>query len=67
LCLGAFMVFSSVLGRGIAPMLGTFGSEALGGEAHLGMALAVTGVVTALASLIAFVLAMLNAPERAVA
>jgi MFS family permease len=62
-CLGAFIVISSIIGLGVAPMLVTFGSEALGGEAHLGMALAVTGVVTAVASLIAFVLAMIAAPE----
>lgn len=62
-CLGAFIVISSIIGLGVAPMLVTFGSAALGGEAHLGMALAVTGVVTAAASLIAFVMAAIGAPE----
>lgn len=62
-CLGAFIVISSIIGLGIAPMLVTFGSQALGGEAHLGMALAITGVITAGASFVAFVLAMIHAPR----
>ena len=66
-CLGAFIVISSIIGLGVAPMLVTFGSEMLGGEAHLGLALAVTGVVTAGTSFVAFAFAMINAPKTATA
>jgi MFS family permease len=62
-CIGLFVALAGVLGFGIAPPLITLVSGLLGGEAHLGTALAIVGVViTALAS-IAFPLAMRHAPK----
>lgn len=61
-CLGAFMILGSLVGLGISPILVTLGSQALGGEQHLGLALAIVGVGAGLISLIGFVVAMRNAP-----
>lgn len=61
-CLGAFMILGSLIGLGLSPVMVSLGSQALGGEAHLGMALAIVGVVTGLISFAGFVLAMRNAP-----
>lgn len=61
-CLGAFMILGSLVGLGISPILVTLGSQALGGEQHLGPALTIVGVGAGLISLIGFVVAMLNAP-----
>ena len=65
-CLGAFMILGSLIGLGVAPMLVTLGSQAMGGEQHLAESLAVVGAVTGLISLIGFVVAMRNAPVKAV-
>jgi MFS family permease len=67
ICLGMFVVVSSVIGMGIAPTVVTLVSAALGGESHLAAALAGTGVVISVASLLAFVLAAMRLPlpERA--
>ena len=67
ICLGAFMILGALIGLGVSPMLVTLGSQALGGESHLAMALAIVGVVTGLVSLIGFVVAMMNAPARVAA
>lgn len=63
-CLGAFMILGSLVGLGISPILVTLGSQALGGEQHLGLALAIVGVGAGLISLIGFVVAMRNARRR---
>lgn len=65
ICLGAFMILGALIGLGLSPVLVTLGSKALGGESHLGMALAIVGVVVGLISLAGFGLAMLNAPVKA--
>jgi MFS family permease len=65
ICLGAFVVVSSVIGMGIAPTVVSLVSGALGGETHLAPALAGTGVVISVASLLAFVLAALRLPSTA--
>jgi hypothetical protein len=57
-------VIGAIVGFGFAPTLVTLGSSALGGEAHLAMALAITGVATALISFAGFGLATLGAPRR---
>lgn len=66
LCLGAFMILGALIGLGISPMLVTLGSQALGGEQHLGVSLAIVGVVVGIISLIGFVAAMMNAPKPVV-
>jgi len=63
-CLGAFIVIGAVIGFGAAPTLVTLGSTALGGEGHLGEALALTGLATSLISFAAFALATLRAPRQ---
>jgi MFS family permease len=63
ICLGVFVVMIAVIGLGVAPTLVAFVSERLGGEAHLGMALAITGVITSILSLGGFALAMTKAPR----
>ena len=63
-CLGAFMILGALIGLGVSPILVTLGSQALGGESHLGLSLAIVGVVTGVISLVGFVMAMLNAPAR---
>lgn len=62
ICLGAFIVVSSVIGMGIAPTVVSLVSTALGGEAHLATALAGTGLVISTASLLAFALAARRLP-----
>jgi MFS family permease len=66
LCIGAFIAFAGLIGFGIAPSLVTAISSLLGGEAHLGPALAAVGVVTGVLSVIGFVLAMRAAPISAI-
>jgi MFS family permease len=66
LCIGAFIAFAGLIGFGIAPSLVTAISSLLGGEAHLGPALALVGVVTGALSVVGFVLAMRAAPSSAV-
>jgi MFS family permease len=62
LCIGAFIAIAGLIGFGIAPVLVTLVSDILGGEAHLGTALAIVGVAVSATSVIAFILAMRNAP-----
>lgn len=65
LCLGAFMILGALIGIGIAPLIVTTASQAMGGEGQLALALAVTSVVIGLLSLGGFWLAMRNAPPSA--
>ncbi len=67
LCIGAFIAFAGLIGFGVAPSLVTFVSGILGGEAHLGPALAIVGVATSLVSVGAFLLAIRTAPLSATA
>jgi predicted MFS family arabinose efflux permease len=53
-CLGAFMVVGGMIGFGVAPTLVTVASQALGGDAHLGEALAAVGAGTSLLALAGF-------------
>lgn len=64
-CLGAFIVISSVVGLGLAPVLVTVGSRLLGGESQLDLSLAITGVIAGAASFLAFLQAMRHAPPSA--
>lgn len=66
LCIGAFIAFAGLIGFGIAPSLVTGISGLLGGESHLGPALAIVGVVTGALSVAGFLLALRRAPLSAV-
>lgn len=63
LCIGAFIAIAGLIGFGIAPVLVTLVSDFLGGEEHLGTALAVVGVGVSIVSVFAFLIAMRNAPS----
>ncbi|MBJ6120854.1 MFS transporter [Sphingomonas mollis] len=65
LCIGAFIAFAGLIGFGIAPLLVTGISSVLGGESHLGPALAIVGVGTGMLAVLGFVLAMRSAPVSA--
>lgn len=65
LCIGAFIAFAGLIGFGVAPSLVTAISSLLGGEAHLGPALAAVGVGTGILSVLGFALAMRRAPRSA--
>ena len=67
LCIGAFIAIAGLIGFGIAPSLVTWTSGLLGGESHLGTALAMVGVATSLLSVIAFLIAIQTAPLSATA
>ena len=60
ICLGAFIVGGAVIGFGVAPTLVTLGSTFLGGESHLDVALAITGMITSLLAFIGFAIAMIR-------
>ena len=62
LCIGAFIAIAGLIGYGIAPSLVTLISGLIGGEAHLGPALAIVGVATSAFSFVAFIQAMRRAP-----
>ena len=49
----------------LAPTMVTLGSRALGGEQHLAVSLAITGVVTGLLSFGGYYFAMRNSPLSA--
>lgn len=66
LCIGAFIAIAGLIGFGIAPVLVTLVSDALGGEDHLAVALATVGVAVSALSVFAFMLAMRNAPLHVV-
>ncbi len=63
--LGAFVVLSGIVGLGLAPTLVTLVSAALGGDSHLGVALAVTSLVVSLVSFGGFGLAALRGASTA--
>ena len=63
-CLGAFVVVAAVIGFGVAPTLVSFGSTALGGEAHLAQSLAIVGVAIDVLSALGFFFAMLDLARR---
>lgn len=65
LSIGAFIAFAGLIGFGIAPSLVAWVSEFLGGEQHLGPALAIVGTIVSLASVAGFALAMRHAPSTA--
>jgi MFS family permease len=66
LCLGAFMILGSLVGLGISPIVVTMFSQAFGGENHIGMGLAITGVATGILSFLGFLIAMFTAPPQPV-
>jgi hypothetical protein len=63
--IGLFIALAGIIGFGVAPVLITFVSGLLGGEAHLGTALAMVGVVVTVLAAAAFPLAMRHAPKDA--
>jgi MFS family permease len=63
LCLGAFMILGALIGIGIAPLVVTLTSQAMGGESQLALSLAVTSVIIGVLSFGGFWLAMKNAPR----
>lgn len=65
LCIGAFIAFAGLVGFGAAPMLVAGVSGWLGGERHLGQALATVGVIVSAASALSFLLAIRRAPASA--
>lgn len=66
LCIGLFIAVGGTIAFGLAPLLITLVSTLLGGEAQLGMALAIVGVVTTVLASIAFPMAMRHAPRDSV-
>lgn len=62
LCIGAFIAIAGLIGFGIAPVLVTVVSGLLGGEPHLGTALAIVGLGVSALSVLAFAIAMRNSP-----
>nr|WP_240454654.1 MFS transporter [Caulobacter sp. 17J65-9] len=63
-CVATFLVVASVVGLGLAPTLVTLGSDALGGETHLALSLAITGVAVNVLSALGFLIATRTAPRR---
>jgi len=66
LCIGAFLSLAGLIGFGLAPWLVTRLSVPLGGEKHLGDALAIVSVTVSIAAVFAFILAARRAPHSAV-
>lgn len=67
LAIGLFIALAGVIGFGVAPALVVGVSTLLGGEAKLGQALAIVGLVTGVAAIAAFAQAIRRAPGRATA
>jgi len=65
LSIGAFIAIAGLIGFGLTPPLVARVSIWLGGEQHLGMALAIVGVIVSLISVVGFLMAMRNAPASA--
>ena len=61
--IGSFIAIAGLIGFGIAPSLVTLVSGLLGGEGHLGQALAIVGVGVGIVSVLGFWFAMKGAPE----
>lgn len=62
--LSGIFVLSSIVAFGVTPTLVTLLSTALGGDAYLARSLSLTGVAIGAISLLAFILAMTQAPRR---
>lgn len=65
LTIGAFIAVAGLIGYGIAPTLVVAVSRLLGGEAHLGQALAIVGTAVSAISVLAFARARQQAPTGA--
>jgi predicted Co/Zn/Cd cation transporter (cation efflux family) len=65
LCIGAFIAIAGLIGFGLAPTLVAAVSGVMGGEQHLGPALALVGVCVSLLSFLSFWIAMRRAPRSA--
>ena len=65
LSIGAFIAIAGLIGFGMTPPLVARVSLWLGGEQHLGVALAIVGVTVSIVSVIGFALAMRHAPVTA--
>lgn len=63
LSIGAFISFAGLIGFGIAPPLVALVSKPLGGEAQLGLAQALVGVLVSILSVAGFWLAMKRSPH----
>ena len=61
LCIGISITIASLMGFGVAPTLIARVSILLGGERHLGMALAIVGTANSVVSFVAFMFAMRHA------
>jgi MFS family permease len=64
LCIGLFLAISGLVAFGISPLLVTSVSTALGGEAHLGAALAIVGIMVSVAAFWCFIIASRRVPIR---
>jgi hypothetical protein len=63
--MSVFGIINALIGMSLAPTVVTLGSQALGGEGHLALSLAITGVVTGLLSFGGYFFAMRNSPLNA--
>jgi len=63
--IGSFIAIAGLIGFGIAPTLVTAISSLVGGEQHLGLALAIVGVTVSIISVAGFLMAMRHAPVSA--
>lgn len=66
LCIGLFIAVGGTIAFGLAPLLITFVSTLLGGEAQLGLSLAIVGAITTMLASIAFPMAMRHAPRDSI-
>lgn len=66
LCIGALIAVAGLVGYGAAPTLVAAVSSLLGGERHLGQALAIVGVIVSIVSVWGFLLAMRRSPDPAI-
>lgn len=62
LCIGAFIAFGGLIAFGVSPPLVTGLSLVLGGERHLGTALAIVGLAVSVIGFAGFLIAMRRAP-----
>jgi MFS family permease len=65
LCIGLFIAIAGLIGYGLAPGMVVWVSIRLGGEQHLGTALAIVATVVSTLSFLAFAQAMRRAPVSA--
>jgi hypothetical protein len=62
LCIGVFLAVSGLIAFGVSPVLVTFVSTLLGGESHLGTALAAVGMIVSALACGSFIIAKNRAP-----